>query len=207
MAFQSGTRVDPRLLDYSGYAQGMTQAAAIEATALADLGNRIGEAIEESGKKKADKEIKKGLEGLLKSNKEFAATLGITPTPSVGAAGELVVTQPTDEAYKIGADTIFKTFGRDASKALYGQALISSFDDDDDDDDLYDPKKIDTFMKSVDSESLKDLYKIKNNKLFRRVKGGKDIEINIGDIDPILDIEGAEEFLKLGEDPFGFYSD
>lgn len=207
MAFQSGTRVDPRLLDYSGYAQGMTQASAIQATALADLGNRIGEAIEESGKKKADKEIKKGLEGLLKSNKEFAATLGITPTPSVGAAGELVVTQPTDEAYKIGADTIFKTFGRDASKALYGQALLSTFEDDDDDDDLYDPKKIDSFMKSVDSESLKDLYKIKDNKLFRRVKGGKDIEINIGDVDPVLDIEGAEEFLKLGEDPFGFYSD
>lgn len=207
MAFQAGTRVDPRLLDYSGYAQGMTQAAAIEATALADLGNRIGEAIEEAGKKKADKEIKKGLEGLLKSNPEFAATLGITPTPSVGEGGELVVTQPTDEAYKIGADTIFKTFGRDASKALYGQALLSTFEDDDDDDDLYDPKKIDTFKTSIDSEALKDLYKIKNNKLFRRVKGGKDIEINLGDVDPILNIEGAEEFLKLGEDPFGFYSD
>ena len=207
MAFQAGTRVDPRLLDYSGYAQGMTQASAIQAAAIADLGNRVGEAIQEAGKKKADKEIKKGLEGLLKSNTEFAATLGITPTPSVGAAGELVVTQPTDEAYKIGADTIFKTFGRDASKALYGQALLSTFEDDDDDDDLYDPKKIDSFMKSVDSESLKDLYKIKGNKLFRRVKGGKDIEINIGDVDPVLDIEGAEEFLKLGEDPFGFYSD
>ena len=207
MAFQSGTRVDPRLLDYSGYARGMTQAAAIEATALADLGNRIGEAIEEAGKKKADKEIKKGLEGLLKSNPEFAATLGITPTPSVGAAGELVVTQPTDEAYKIGADTIFKTFGRDASKALYGQALLSTFEDDDDDDDLYDPKKIDTFKTSIDSEALKDLYKIKGNKLFRRVKGGKDIEINLGDVDPILDIEGAEEFLKLGEDPYGYFSD
>lgn len=207
MAFQAGTPVDPRLLDYSGYARGMTQAAAIEATALADLGNRIGEAIEEAGKKKADKEIKKGLEGLLKSNPEFAATLGITPTPSVGEGGELVVTQPTDEAYKIGADTIFKTFGRDASKALYGQALLSTFEDDDDDDDLYDPKKIDTFKTSIDSEALKDLYKIKNNKLFRRVKGGKDIEINLGDVDPILNIEGAEEFLKLGEDPFGFYSD
>ena len=207
MAFQSGTRVDPRLLDYSGYAQGMTQASAIQAAAIADLGNRVGEAIQEAGKKKADKEIKKGLEGLLKSNPEFANTLGIAPTPSVGADGQLVVTPPTDEAYKIGADTIFKTFGRDASKALYGQALLSTFEDDDDDDDLYDPKKIDTFKTSIDSEALKDLYKIKNNKLFRRVKGGKDIEINIGDVDPILDIEGAEEFLKLGEDPFGFYSD
>lgn len=207
MAFQSGTRVDPRLLDYSGYAQGMTQASAIQAAAIADLGNRVGEAIQEAGKKKADKDLKKGIEGLLKSNAEFAAALNIKPTPSVGADGQLVVTPPTDEEYKIGADTLFNTFGRDATKALYGQALISSFEDDDDDDDLYDPKKIDSFMKSVDSESLKDLYKIKDNKLFRRVKGGKDIEINIGDIDPVLDIEGAEEFLKLGEDPFGFYSD
>jgi hypothetical protein len=207
MAFQSGTRVDPRLLDYSGYAQGMTQASAIQAAAIADLGNRVGEAIQEAGKKKADKDLKKGIEGLLKSNAEFAAALNIKPTPSVGADGQLVVTPPTDEEYKIGADTLFNTFGRDATKALYGQALISSLEDDDDDDDLYDPKKIDSFMKSVDSESLKDLYKIEDNKLFRRVKGGKDIEINIGDIDPVLDIEGAEEFLKLGEDPFGFYSD
>ena len=206
MAFQAGTPIDPRLLDYSGYARGMTQASAIQAAAIADLGNRVGEAIQEAGKKKADKEIKKGLEGLLKSNPEFANTLGIAPTPSVGADGQLVVTPPTDEAYKIGADTIFKTFGRDASKALYGQALLSTFEDDDDDD-LYDPKKIDTFKTSIDSEALKDLYKIKNNKLFRRVKGGKDIEINLGDVDPILNIEGAEEFLKLGEDPFGFYSD
>ena len=207
MAFQAGTPVDPRLLDYSGYARGMTQASAIQAAAIADLGNRVGEAIQEAGNKKADKEIKKGLEGLLKSNPEFANTLGISPTPSVGADGQLVVTPPTDEAYKIGADTIFKTFGRDASKALYGQALLSTFEGDDDDDDLYDPKKIDAFVKSVESESLKDLYKIKDNKLFRRVRGGKDRQINLGDVDEILEIEGAEEFLKLGEDPFGYFAD
>ena len=207
MAFQAGTPVDPRLLDYSGYARGMTQASAIQAAAIADLGNRVGEAIQEAGNKKADKEIKKGLEGLLKSNPEFANTLGISPTPSVGVDGQLVVTPPTDEAYKIGADTIFKTFGRDASKALYGQALLSTFEGDDDDDDLYDPKKIDAFVKSVESESLKDLYKIKDNKLFRRVRGGKDRQINLGDVDEILEIEGAEEFLKLGEDPFGYFAD
>ncbi len=62
MALQAGTRIDPRLLDYSGYARGMTSAAAINAASLADLGNRIGEAIQEAGNKKADKEIKKGLE-------------------------------------------------------------------------------------------------------------------------------------------------
>ena len=94
MAFQSGTRVDPRLLDYSGYAQGMTQASAIQAAAIADLGNRVGEAIQEAGKKKADKDLKKGIEGLLKSNAEFAAALNIKPTPSVGADGQLVDTPP-----------------------------------------------------------------------------------------------------------------
>ena len=207
MAFQAGTRIDPRLLDYSGYAKGMTSAAAINAASLADLGNRIGEAIQEASDKKADKEIKKGLEGLLKSNPEFANTLGISPTPSVGEDGQLVVTPPTDEAYKIGADTIFKTFGRDGSRALYGQALISTLTDDDDDDDLYDPKKIDAFVKSVESESLKDLYRIDDNKLFRRVRGGKDRQIFLGDTDDILEIEGAEEFLKLGDDPLGYFAD
>ena len=49
--------------------------------------------------------------------------------------------------------------------------------------------------------------KIKDNKLFRRVRGGKDRQINLGDVDEILEIEGAEEFLKLGEDPFGYFAD
>ena len=208
MAFQTGTRIDPRLLDYSGYAKGMTNAAAIDATALADLGNRIGEAITEAKDKKADKEIKKGLQGLLKSNKEFAETLGITATPSVGEDGQLVVTQPTDEDYKIGADTIFNTFGRDASKVLYGQALLSAFEGEDDDDDRFAASKLDKFKDSVDSGALKDMYRISGDKLFRRKsKGQAERQITLGDIDEILEIEGAEEFLKLGSDPRGLYSD
>jgi hypothetical protein len=187
----------------------MTQASAIQAAAIADLGNRVGEAIQEAGKKKADKEIKKGLEGLLKSNPEFANTLGIAPTPSVGADGQLVVTPPTDEAYKIGADTIFKTFGRDASKALYGQALMSSFgDDDDDDDNRFTASKLDKFVESVESGALKDMYRIKDNKLFRREsKGQAERQIALGDIDEILEYEGAKEFIELGSDPRGLYSD
>lgn len=41
MGFQTGTQVDPRLLDYSGYAQGMTQAAAITGAMLANIGKEI----------------------------------------------------------------------------------------------------------------------------------------------------------------------
>ena len=52
MALQAGSRVDPRLLDYSGYAQGMTNAAAINAKALDSLGQAVGKGIEEFNEKK-----------------------------------------------------------------------------------------------------------------------------------------------------------
>jgi len=53
MAFQAGTRVDPRLMqaDYSGF----TNAANIRANALANLGQQIGGAIESYGIKKEKK--------------------------------------------------------------------------------------------------------------------------------------------------------
>jgi len=59
MALQAGSRVDPRLLDYSGYAQGMTNAAAINAKALDSLGQAVGKGIEEFNEKKLQKEQKK----------------------------------------------------------------------------------------------------------------------------------------------------
>lgn len=58
MAFQVGTQVDPRLLDYSGYAQGLTNAATIEASALANLGKEVGASVEKYQKKKLEKEQK-----------------------------------------------------------------------------------------------------------------------------------------------------
>tara|TARA_R110000851_G_scaffold27265_3_gene76723 strand:- start:322 stop:1290 length:969 start_codon:yes stop_codon:yes gene_type:complete len=52
MAFQTGTKVDPRLMqaDYSGF----TNAASIQASALANLGAQIGGGIEKYYKKKQD---------------------------------------------------------------------------------------------------------------------------------------------------------
>ena len=52
MAFQAGTKVDPRLMqaDYSGF----TNAASIQASALANLGAQIGGGIEKYYKKKQD---------------------------------------------------------------------------------------------------------------------------------------------------------
>ena len=53
MAFQTGTKVDPRLMqaDYSGF----TNAASIQASALANLGAQVGAGIEKYAKKKEDK--------------------------------------------------------------------------------------------------------------------------------------------------------
>jgi hypothetical protein len=59
MAFQSGTKVDPRLMqaDYSGFAN----AASIQASALANLGQQIGDGIEKYKKNKEDKANEDGM--------------------------------------------------------------------------------------------------------------------------------------------------
>jgi hypothetical protein len=59
MAFQSGTKVDPRLMqaDYSGFAN----AASIRANALANLGQQIGDGIEKYKKNKEDKANEDGM--------------------------------------------------------------------------------------------------------------------------------------------------
>ena len=52
------------------------------------------------------------------------------------------------------------------------------------------------------------MYKIKDNKLFRRKsKGQAERHITLGDIDEILEYEGAKEFIELGSDPYGYFSD
>ena len=60
MAFQVGSQVDPRLLDYSGYAQGITGAANIKAQSLMDLGQKVGDTITKYKEKKEDKKKREG---------------------------------------------------------------------------------------------------------------------------------------------------
>ena len=59
MAFQVGSKVDPRLLDYSGYTRGMTNAALIQQKAMSDLGSTVGNAILEFSEKREEKKLKK----------------------------------------------------------------------------------------------------------------------------------------------------
>ena len=81
MAFQVGTRVDPRLgaLDFSGF----TNAANVQAASLAQLGATIGGAIEERRENKKKKELdslaQKVVFGYLKKEPQMASLFGVDP--------------------------------------------------------------------------------------------------------------------------------
>ena len=70
MAFQSGTRVDPRLMqhDYSGFAR----AGEIQGQALANIGAKIGQGIEDYAKKKKKKADDKASVDFLRATGAFA---------------------------------------------------------------------------------------------------------------------------------------
>ena len=82
MAFQAGTKVDPRLMqaDYSGFAN----AASIQANALANLGQQIGDGIEKYQKNKEITGVTlASIEGILASNPDLIA-LGQAEDGSIG---------------------------------------------------------------------------------------------------------------------------
>ena len=89
MAFQAGTKVDPRLMqaDYSGFAN----AASIRANALANLGQQIGEGIEKYQKKKEDKANEDGMVDFLVQTGAFGnATPEATAVESTTNATDVV---------------------------------------------------------------------------------------------------------------------
>ena len=79
MAFQVGTKVDPRLgaLDFSGF----TNAANIQAESMAQMGAAIGGAIQASKQKKQDKALNEAASAMVlnyaKANPEAGGQLGI----------------------------------------------------------------------------------------------------------------------------------
>ena len=79
MAFQVGTKVDPRLgaLDFSGF----TNAANIQAQSIAQLGSAIGGAIQVAGEKKKEKALSKQAQemvfGMLKKEPAQADFFGL----------------------------------------------------------------------------------------------------------------------------------
>lgn len=139
MAFQTGTRVDPSLLNYSGYAQGMANAAQIQAAALADLGARVGSQVEKYYENKKEKELKQStissIESLIKSNPEFAKTLNVTKAPmdtgEVDESGNPIFTIGFEEgAVKAAATEAYNVLGQEASTAFVGASYLKALEGD-----------------------------------------------------------------------------
>ena len=192
MAFQSGSRVDPRLLDYSGYTQGVTQGAAISAQALAQLGAQVGDAVDKLRTKKEEKKQKGFIADSFIKMGDANAELGEMILPGFANAEE-------DEK-KLAANTYIEGLGL-ANATKLNMALLSSFLGDDD----KEPQKIgnvSTFMNTI--EDLPN-YRMKNgNILYDPTPGKGSDEREVRADDKIFrDYEGGQEFYDLFYDPKG----
>ncbi len=182
MGFQTGTQVDPRLLDYSGYAQGMTQAAAITGAMLANIGKEIGEKREEQKQKKATIGLMKDM---IKSVPEFQQLTGMDN-----------VIDPTDTDLTTAAKKLYDTLGDDMSQKVTLLALTSLFEDDDDDDDV-DPT---TVMKFQEMAEQNPMIKLGKTGELMRQTADKGSIFNPFDLASAL-ISGKELNI-FGDDPF-----
>lgn len=206
MAFQAGTPVDPRLLDYSAYAQGMTNAAAINAQSLADLGAKIGDSVNTYYEKKKEKEDKalsvSNISTLIRNNPEFAEALNVikTKVPSGefdNAGNELFDLEYDEGAVKTAATTVVDTFGVDMANSLYGMELMQSIQ----------PQEVQTGGGITSATQFKEYVSIDNpNYQFGKDKSGKTIILK-RDIDkkfkPVTDPN--DEIFMLTDNPKAYF--
>jgi len=174
--------VDPRLgaLDFSGF----TNAASIQAAALQDLGNRVGDAIGKSKEKKQKKALEEGISGLLKNQPEIAAIFNL----------DSITAESAD--YDTAGKSVVDILGVKTAQALYGSVIASALEGDDDDDfNLDDQQK---FEDSLSTTTLGESYRIKDGKLFNK-RTNKFISID--DDDPILRDPRARQFIETSTDP------
>jgi len=137
MAFQVGSTVDPRLLDYSGYAQGMANAAQIQAVALADLGARVGTMVEEHRTKQKEKELKastiSSISTLIMAHPKIAQALnldkGAIDTGEVDENGDPIYTINYDKAeVNTAATEVFNVLGQEGSTAFVGASYLQALE-------------------------------------------------------------------------------
>jgi hypothetical protein len=192
MAFQTGSQVDPRLLDYSGYTRGVTQGAAISAQALAQLGAEVGDAVGKLRKKKEEKKQKGFIADSFIKMGEANAQLGEMILPGFANA--------EDDEKKLAANTYIEGLGL-ANATKLNMALLAEFLDSD--------KKteqkignVQTFMNTI--EDLPN-YRMKDGKIMYDPTPGKGFdEREVRPDDKIFtDYEGGQEFYDLFYDPKG----
>jgi hypothetical protein len=194
MAFQTGSRVDPRLLDYSGYTQGVTQGAAISAQALAQLGSEVEDTVDKLRKKKEEKK-----------QKGFIADSFIKMGDANAELGEMILpgfANAEDDEKKLAANTYIEGLGL-ANATKLNMALLAEF--------LGDDKKPDQKIANVSSflKTIDDLpnYSRKDGKIFYDPTPGVMFSGDKREVradDPIFrDYEGGQEFYDIFYDPKG----
>ena len=185
MAFQVGSQVRPELLDYSGYAQGMTNAANITAASLTDLGASIGNAIEKHKENKQKKQTTEYMANLIKGDPTIRGTLGL------GADAD-------DAEFNIAAKQAYDILGKDASRLIVAQDMFPTLFDDDDDVELGDIEKL---TDSIQDGFLKDRYKIdrKTGKIINR-DTNEVVTPGLG-TDQISDLPELDKYYKFLQNP------
>lgn len=192
MAFQTGTQVDPRLLDYSGYTRGVTQGAAISAQALAQLGAEVGDAVDKLRKKKEEKKQKGFIADSFIKMGDANPQLGEMILPGFASAEE-------DEK-KLAANTYIEGLGL-ANATKLNMALLAEFLDSGE---KTEQKigNVQTFMNTI--EDLPN-YRMKDGKIMYDPtpgKGSDEREVRADD-KIFTDYEGGQEFYDLFYDPKG----
>lgn len=137
MAFQVGSQVNPQLLNYGGYAQGIVNAATIQATALADLGAKVGSAVEQHRIKQEEKELKtntiSSIGTVLMTHPNIAKALnlekGAIDTGEVDENGEPIYTIKYDpKEVSTAANEIYNVLGQEGSTALVGATYLKALE-------------------------------------------------------------------------------
>lgn len=189
MAFQVGSQVDPRLLDYSGYAQGITNAASISAQALSNLSAEVGDAVDKLRKKKEEKKQKGFIADSFIKMGEANEELGEMILPGFASAEE-------DEK-KLAANTYIEGLGL-ANASKLNMALLSSFLDEGD----VDRPKLSTITEFNKAITESPFYRQKNGKILYDPTPGKGFdEREVTADDAIFDFEGGQAMYELYYDP------
>ena len=205
MAFQSGSRIDPRLLDYSGYAQGMSNAATIQASALADLSAKVTTAVDEYKEKKKEKELKtssiSSLTTMILNDKNISKSLGleksVIDTGEVNEAGEPIYKIDYDrEAAKAAATSMFDVLQQEGATALIGANYLKQIEKSDEDVETGGLGQIEDF----------DLYvKDSPNYRYGKKSGRRILEVR-GPDGKFKEVGPNDSIFKLTDNPKAFYA-
>jgi len=201
--FQTGTPINPQLLSNQGMTQGMLQASAIQASALADLGAKVGDGITKYKEKKKEKEMKdstiSSIETIIRNNPEMQKTLGLSKeaidTGQIDEAGNPIFDFKIDDGeIKAASSEIFNVLGQKGSTAIIGANYLQAIEGEDD-----------SFGGIGDAIKFRDEVSDNDNYKLKRVKG-KEVLME-RDLDgKFKPADANSAIFKLTDNPKAFYA-